>query len=123
MSPHRNHVEARASRGPVHQYVSETHDHKPDAPNIRQRLILQSNGIIALETRQPGMTRVSGAQDLRFRIDLKTNKGWKAHAEYDSQRTARQAYGERNRFFRWRMIAFNQIGQVRLPDSWKGGAS
>lgn len=32
MSPHMNHVERRASRRPARQYVSETHDHKPDAP-------------------------------------------------------------------------------------------
>lgn len=30
--PHRNHVELRSSRRPARQYVSETHDHKPDAP-------------------------------------------------------------------------------------------
>jgi len=36
MSPHRNHVELRASRKPARQYVSETHDHKPDAP-VRRR--------------------------------------------------------------------------------------
>lgn len=35
MSPNRNHVEARARREPVRQYVSETHDHKPDAPRRR----------------------------------------------------------------------------------------
>lgn len=33
MAPHRNHVEARSSRVPARQYVSETHDHKPDAPS------------------------------------------------------------------------------------------
>lgn len=32
MAPHRNHVEARSSRIPARQFVSETHDHKPDAP-------------------------------------------------------------------------------------------
>lgn len=31
MAPHRNHVEARSSRKPARQFVSETHDHKPDA--------------------------------------------------------------------------------------------
>lgn len=30
--PRMNHVEARSSREPARQYVSETHDHKPDAP-------------------------------------------------------------------------------------------
>lgn len=30
--PLRNHVEMRSNRRPVRQYVSETHDHKPDAP-------------------------------------------------------------------------------------------
>jgi len=28
----RSHVEARANRAPARQFVSETHDHKPDAP-------------------------------------------------------------------------------------------
>jgi len=32
MAPHRNHVEARSSRRPARQFVSETHDHKADAP-------------------------------------------------------------------------------------------
>ncbi|BEV44727.1 hypothetical protein [Afipia carboxidovorans] len=31
MPPHSNHVEMRASRRPARQYVSETHDRKPDA--------------------------------------------------------------------------------------------
>lgn len=30
--PYRNHVERRSSREPARQFVSETHDHKPDAP-------------------------------------------------------------------------------------------
>jgi hypothetical protein len=30
--PHRNHVELRARKIAARQYVSETHDHKPDAP-------------------------------------------------------------------------------------------
>lgn len=29
--PYRNHVEARSSRAPARQFVSETHDHKPNA--------------------------------------------------------------------------------------------
>jgi len=29
--PRIHHVEARASHAPARQYVSETHDHKPDA--------------------------------------------------------------------------------------------
>lgn len=36
MSPHRNHVEARANKTVARQYVSETHDHKPDAPGSNQ---------------------------------------------------------------------------------------
>jgi hypothetical protein len=32
MPVHRNHVELRSSREPARQFVSETHDHKPDAP-------------------------------------------------------------------------------------------
>ena len=36
MAPYRNHVEARSSRKPARQYVSETHDHKPDAPSATQ---------------------------------------------------------------------------------------
>lgn len=32
MPPHMNLVERRASRKPARQYVSESHDHKPDAP-------------------------------------------------------------------------------------------
>jgi len=30
--PRMNHVEARSNKRPARQYVSETHDHKPDAP-------------------------------------------------------------------------------------------
>lgn len=30
--PYRHHIERRASRKPARQYVSDTHDHKPDAP-------------------------------------------------------------------------------------------
>lgn len=38
MPPHRNHVEARSSRKPARQYVSETHDHKPDAPGYQRQI-------------------------------------------------------------------------------------
>lgn len=31
--PHMNHVEARSNKRPARQYVSESHDHKPDAPS------------------------------------------------------------------------------------------
>lgn len=34
MAPHRNHVEARANREPARQYVSESHDHKPDVQPV-----------------------------------------------------------------------------------------
>jgi len=34
MAPHRNHIEARSSRTAARQYVSETHDHKPDARGL-----------------------------------------------------------------------------------------
>lgn len=30
--PYRHHIERRASRLPARQYVSDSHDHKPDAP-------------------------------------------------------------------------------------------
>lgn len=30
MAPHRNHVEKRANRVPARQFVSDSHDHKPD---------------------------------------------------------------------------------------------
>lgn len=39
MAPHRNRVEARSSRKPARQFVSETHDHKRDAP-IRTTVLL-----------------------------------------------------------------------------------
>ncbi|KQW22117.1 hypothetical protein ASC80_01600 [Afipia sp. Root123D2] len=126
MSPHRNHVEARANRRPVRQFVSDTHDHKPDAGisiKTHQRLILQRNGVVALETRAPGLIRISLADDLRYRIELKTNRGWESRGEHKDERTARKTYAERNKFFRWRMVAFNDIGYVRLPDSWRGGPS
>lgn len=37
--PFRHHIERRASRKPARQYVSDTHDHKPDAPPaVRSRI-------------------------------------------------------------------------------------
>lgn len=39
--PRRNHVEARSSRRPARQYVSETHDHKPNAPERSPILLLE----------------------------------------------------------------------------------
>lgn len=39
MAPYRNHVEARAIRAPARQYVSDSHDHKPDAP-VRTPVLL-----------------------------------------------------------------------------------
>lgn len=36
MAPYRNPLESRSRRYAARQYVSETHDHKPDAPTHRR---------------------------------------------------------------------------------------
>jgi hypothetical protein len=50
MAPHRNQVEARSSRVPVRQFVSETHDHKPDAPvsasKVKETLAMSRDEIL-----------------------------------------------------------------------------
>ena len=34
--PHRNHIESRSSREPARQFLSDSHDHKPDAPGAEE---------------------------------------------------------------------------------------
>ena len=49
MGPYRNPVEARYNRSPARQYVSETHDHKPDAP-VRNGTVADGVVVIGINT-------------------------------------------------------------------------
>lgn len=40
-----SHVEKRSYKYAARQYVSETHDHKPDAPTKRRVIVLPTRGL------------------------------------------------------------------------------
>ncbi len=74
MPPYRNHVEARSSRRPVRQYVSETHDHKPDAPGLLSRL--------------KATKKVETIDDERLTgrgLIVRLRKGWSFHPSLDDR--------------------------------------
>jgi hypothetical protein len=86
----------------------------------RKRLVCQANGWIVVKTVKPGLVSIATARDLKYRIELRTNRGWRAQDEFDDDTRARREYAGRNKFFDYRLVAVHEIGTVRLPDSWKG---
>jgi hypothetical protein len=84
MAPHRNHVEARSSRIPARQFVSETHDHKPDAPS---RMVLLQRDIEAMTRRLNLLPeRSERATELRYRLQNLRIKQLRAE-QRDSRKT------------------------------------
>lgn len=91
---------------------------------MKRRLTCNSNGTICLETRSPGSVSSGIARDLIFNIQWWSTKGWINHGEFTDPPTARLCFKEqreRNRSIRWRLIASNEHGQVKLPNNWQGG--
>jgi hypothetical protein len=91
---------------------------------MKQFLKVNRNGVICLETREPGRISSGIARDLRFHIELHTNHGWQVRGEFTDPSTARQCFREqrqRNPSFRWRLVAVHEAGSVKLPDNWQGG--
>lgn len=77
MAPHRNHVEARSSRVPARQFVSETHDHKPtvgeqDAPDFYVGLPLVTDEIeLGLKVLTAKVRDLRTAQDSKLAVAMK----------------------------------------------------
>lgn len=86
----------------------------------KTRLKVNANGWIVTETTSPGRVHTAAATDLRFSIELRTNRGWQPHAEHTDHTVARREYSRRSRHFQWRLMASNLTGSVRLPDNWQG---
>ena len=86
----------------------------------RKRLVCNENGWIVVKTIKDNNVSRCIARHLKFRIDLRTNRGWMKQDEFDNAISAREAFGKRNRFFDYRLVAIHDIGEVRLPDNWKG---
>jgi hypothetical protein len=86
MAPHRNHVEARSSRKPARQFVSETHDHKPDAPS---RMVLLQRDIEALTWRLHQLPeRSERASQLRYRLQTLRTKQLRAEQRASQRQPA-----------------------------------
>lgn len=98
--------------------------HSQLSAKAKRRLTCNSNGVICLETREPGRLSSGIARDLIFNIQWFSNKGWINHGEFVDPPTARQCFREQrkcNPTIRWRLIARNEYGQVKLPNNWRGG--
>jgi hypothetical protein len=107
---------------------TERFDHDRDlrkydqhAPVVSRKLLLQTNGMIVLETRGPGYVKSSIARDLRYRLQYKSIQGWWAITGwFEDELTARQMLREANPNISWRLVAFNDHGAIPLPNSWRG---
>lgn len=91
---------------------------------MRRKLIVQNNGYIIEKIVHPGIIGARIARDLRYRIEWWSNQGWvMLGTEISDEGQARRefkAQRERNRSIRWRLVAFNAIGDVALPRNWSG---
>src|SRR6267154_229520 len=85
------------------------------------RLKLETNGMIVLETRGHNFVRTSVARDLHYRLQYKSIKGWwEITGWFDDELTARQMLREANPNISWRLVASNEHGAISLPNSWRG---
>lgn len=88
---------------------------------MAEKLVLQSNGLIVLETRGDRFVRSSAALNLIFRLEYRLADGsWKALCYYRDDMTARQCLREANKGFYWRLVASNEVGELVLPRRWDG---
>lgn len=93
---------------------------KPGSP-VTRRLLVHKNGVIALETREPGSITTGFAGDLIYHLEWRSVKGWVAlHGTYDNDREARAALAAANKRIIWRLVASNEHGSVVLPRGWRG---
>lgn len=91
------------------------------------KLILQSNGWIVLEVRGARFVHWGPARGLRYRLEYKSIKGWHPISGwFEDDMTARQVLresNERSPRIAWRLVAFNDDGEVALPKGWEGPRS
>lgn len=90
---------------------------------MRQRLSVQKNGVIGVVTVTPGRRHSTFARDVSFCIEWLANVGWTqlAGSTSDPQQALRefQDLSRRHKTIRYRLVAFNDIGRVRLPRYWR----
>lgn len=85
------------------------------------RLLVQENGMIVLETRGANFVRTGIARDLRFHLEYRSIKGWwTVTGWFEDEMTARQMLREANPNIQWRLVATNEYGSVALPKGWQG---
>lgn len=93
---------------------------KPGSP-VTRRLRVNSNGVIALVTREPGRISSCFAGDLVYHLEYKSTKGWvRLHGTFNNDREARAARLAVNPKITWRLVASNEHGSVALPRNWRG---
>ena len=91
--------------------------------SVKQRLSVQRNGVIGVETITPGSRHSTFARDVSFCIEWRANIGWVALTgttsnPSDALREFRDLR-RRHKTIRYRLVAFNEIGRVPLPRSWR----
>jgi hypothetical protein len=90
---------------------------------MKQRLTVQKNGVIGVETITPGCRHSAFARDVSFCIEWLANIGWTqlAGSTTNPAEALRefQALRRRHKTISYRLVAFNDIGRVRLPRSWR----
>lgn len=91
MPPYRNPVESRASKVPARQFVSDTHDHKPDAKSFGTPVVDFYTGTTFTlnEIRQATTELVVHVRALAEQHENKSATGMKPHAD-DIARAAGQ---------------------------------
>lgn len=86
------------------------------------QLKVQANGMIVVETTGRGFVKTTGARNLQYVLEwLATNGIWqRLSGTFDDERKAREALEDTNRHINWRLVAFNEQGEVALPKKWSG---
>jgi len=88
-----------------------------------RRLEVQKNGMVVVHSIEPRLQSWTGAKGLCFRIEWWSNQGWQEFpGEIDDPETARRRVQEqrlRNPTISWRLVAFNDVGEVALPKKWR----
>lgn len=90
---------------------------------MKERLTVQKNGVIGVAYSAPGIRGCRIANDVSFCIEWLANVGWTqlAGAVANPNEALRefQDLRRRHKTISYRLVAFNDVGRVRLPRSWR----
>jgi hypothetical protein len=98
MPPRFNNVEMRSLKYAARQYVSETHDHKPDAPSHHTKVMVLDEGIAVKRPPAAIWLPLTGGQCLKIVRDQRVHMDERIFRVelYDGQRVNRLAVFRRS---------------------------